>query len=500
VKALILTLLLTASASAQITANGVPNQGITGVSPVQNRPAGSLTLNTAPDNLSGDRHVFNLRTATVSIGNEFDGSISAGSITCPLGVCTGTGYGGRYLFPSPYTSATATCYVKSGSAGGDLATCSPVIAGPAVYGATITGGAGHDFGYYDTSTFHTVAVVAASTTFFMWTVVNNGYSSVGLCPVNTLAGCITSVDQSTGAPALVWMQMQTGGNGGVSNFSYAADNVSGGSPLTPNMIAIPPTDGQVTQALPLQLQVPSNPAGSQVNFLVILPPNYNPTVSNPWVMWMQGDGGSVFDIFNIAVDTQMAQGLSAAGYTVIATDYTSNSCWGNAACVSDIQTAVSSALLQFNLDPIPYCYAGSMGGMVMLNAISHGTLKCRAAEMAFPAVNMSNIYAGGGGAFNSQLQTAYSCASPTTCNAAFLNAGGVPYDPMTIGMKVFSTTPMDVRCSASDATISCSNNGQALVTAVNAVGGSSVFTSCTGAHGDPSCVLPAAAVDFFKQH
>ena len=151
---------------------------------------------------------------------------------------------------------------------------------------------------------------------------------------------------------------------------------------------------QASQPLPVLLQVPSNPSGSQVNFLVLLPPNYNPAATNSWVLWSQGDGGSVFDIFNPSLWANtgaMASGLLAAGYVVVATDFTSSSDWGNPASGLDIATALSQARLQFNLDPLPFVYAGSMGGIRTLNAIAHGQLKARAIEMAFPIPRLAPV-------------------------------------------------------------------------------------------------------------
>jgi len=314
-----------------------------------------------------------------------------------------------------------------------------------------------------------------------------------------MAGCGTQVIDTTAAPPIVTAQEQTSGAGTVSSMKYAADNISGSSPLFPNMIPVV-SPGEANNApLPILTYVPSNPAGSNVNFTVILASNYNPAATNPWVMWIQGDGGLCADIFNIAVDTQMADGLLAAGYSLVCTDFTSQTDWGNPASGLDLTTALAQARLEFNLDPRPYVYAASMGGMRVLNAITHGIIQPRAMEMAFPAYSMSNIYAGGSGGFNSQLQTAYSCSSVPTCNAAF-----VGYDPSApvsgATAALINKVPMDVRCSASDTTINCAANGQALVTAVTAAGGTATFTACTGAHGDPSCVLPAAAIDYFNKH
>lgn len=245
-------------------------------------------------------------------------------------------------------------------------------------------------------------------------------------------------------------------------------------------------------AWPVQTTVASNPTGSQVNTYAIVPPTYSYQAQTPWVLYLHGDGQYGSAIFG-GNDNTLIQALAYAGYLVVSTDYTSITCWGNPACTQDVASVIANYQAYFNLAPHPYVIEESMGGLVSLNSVFHGTLTPRAVVGLYPVFSLASLYDNGSGTYASQIQTAYNFSSPSGYAAA--TAG---YDPALDPIGTFVNIPFDIWCSSSDTVVSCANNGQALVNAINAAGGSATYNASSGNHGDPSNFDPAAVVSFFN--
>jgi hypothetical protein len=460
-----------------------------GTVPAENRYLGSISGGAEPDNMQGDRAAIDFRTPL-----QFD-TVGGGTPTLANGIASGTWYGERSILGGAVTSYTVQCNAYYTSSA--LVACGGVTSGgtPALYGAAFNGSGA--FGWYDASaTFHSVTTpTTANRWYVLTTVVDNGYSEVSICPSGSVTGCVTSAAQATGAPAVATVQAQTG-PGFIYNFKYATANLSGSSPAFPNVVAVPSGSGRgVSEALPVQLQVPSNPQGGSANLVITLPPSYKPGTTIPWVMWFHGHGGYASDPFTLPLGPPMANAFIQAGYAVVSSDYSQQNCWGDADCVADIQTAVTQARMHFNLDPVPYCYAGSMGGIVLFNAIAHGAIQCRAIEAIFPVTNLASLYNGGSGTYASFIQTDYGFSSPSGYAAA--TSG---YDPSLDSISTFASIPTEIHCSASDTVVPCSTNGQAFAAAITAAGGTANFIASTGDHGDPSNVQPSVAIDWFRNH
>lgn len=191
----------------------------------------------------------------------------------------------------------------------------------------------------------------------------------------------------------------------------------------------------------------------------------------------------------------MGTALLHAGYAVIGTDYTDPACFGDASCVADVKMAAEAARRQFGFKGDPYCVAGSMGGIVALNAIAHGAIHCRAMELLFPIYSLESIYHGNQTELIAQINRDYQVKTPSDYKAATLG-----YDPALDAPSTFRSTPMDIHCSVADEIVPCTQNGKALAATVSAVGGTATFTPCRGGHGNPSCIVPAAVIEFFREH
>ncbi|HEX5283487.1 MAG TPA: hypothetical protein VFW30_05155 [Bryocella sp.] len=226
-----------------------------------------------------------------------------------------------------------------------------------------------------------------------------------------------------------------------------------------------------------------------MDVVLALPPHYRWIGARGWVLWFHGYKN--FDTSMIyGLGEPMGKALLKSGYILVGPDYRNNACFGNAPCVDDIRRTVELAHSQLHLKRDPYCVGWSMGGIIMLNSVAHGVVRCRAAEMVFPAYNLASIYAEGWPSFTDAIQKGYGFHAADGYAAA--TAG---YDPALDAPSSFRSIPMDIHCSATDVVLQCANNGEALAKKLGAK-----FTPCQGAHGDASCIVPDAAVALFKEH
>jgi len=243
-------------------------------------------------------------------------------------------------------------------------------------------------------------------------------------------------------------------------------------------------------------QVASGTGTGLVNTYAIVPKNYLPGEQRPWVIYNHGSLQTGVAIFSGSQNT-VVDALIQNGYIVIASDYNSTTCWGNAACVQDIANEQAQYKAVLNLSSDPYVIMESMGGMVTLNSIYYGALKPKAVVGWYPVYSLGGIYTGtgGSGSFNSAIQVAYNFTSPTQYATA--TAG---YDPALDPIGVFSSIPIDIWCSPSDVTVFCVDNGELLAQRINAAGGSATYNVSSGLHGDASNFNPIAVVNFFNSH
>jgi acetyl esterase/lipase len=301
-----------------------------------------------------------------------------------------------------------------------------------------------------------------------------------------------------------------GGTSGASTF------IGVGSPVTPNNIQVESTsalDGMrlvrfvVGGGATYTLDIPMFPGASNSATVVqlndahsvptwaIIPPTYRVGVQSPWVIFDHGAGQSGLAISTDAHDNLLINALVQAGYVVVSSSYTTQNCWGNPQCVTDIAAVQTQWKSYLNLAPQPYVVAESMGGMVTWNAITHGALAPRAVVGIYPACNLSAMYGAGFGLFVSDIQTDYGFSIPSGYAAA--TAG---YDPMLAPVSKFTGIPILMWASYADTTILRSQNEDPFAAAINAAGGNVVVNTSTGNHGDVSNFNPQAVVDFFAAH
>jgi hypothetical protein len=189
----------------------------------------------------------------------------------------------------------------------------------------------------------------------------------------------------------------------------------------------------------------------------------------------------------------LSAALLRAGYTLVSPDYSDRTCWGSADCDQDVQIAIRSVRDRFHLRGDPYVYSMSMGGLVALNAVAHGFLHPRALYGSYPVFSLSSMYQGKREMFSDSIRRVFHFEQDA--DYAVSTRG---FDPSLDNAGNFAAFPVRVACSDEDTTVNCSENGRALVNAVQRAGGAATFLRCHGNHGDASCIPPADVVAFFS--
>lgn len=225
----------------------------------------------------------------------------------------------------------------------------------------------------------------------------------------------------------------------------------------------------------------------------LVPSSYTLTKPAPWIIYDHGFGQSMTWILENPPQSSFIQSLAAAGYIVVASDYRSLSCWGDADCVEDIANLQTLWRAKLNLAPKPFVIGVSMGGIVTWNAVSHGALAPAAVVGIFPACNLANMYADPG--FTPSIQEAYGFATSSEYPQA--TAGS---DPALVPPSTFARFPIQIWASNSDTVVLTSQNEIPFAAAVNAAGGDVVLHPTRGDHGDPSNFDAPAVIAFFSAH
>ncbi len=249
---------------------------------------------------------------------------------------------------------------------------------------------------------------------------------------------------------------------------------------------------------PTKLTVPTNPPGRSNDTYAVLPPNELPGNKHPWVIYITGHaqpGCAIMGCSGWPNQGALTAALARAGFVVVAIDMSSLTNWGNANATLDVRALANLWPRYLNLASRPYVIAESMGGIIALNSIAHGTLRPQAIVGIYPVYSLSSMYAAGAGTFAREIQAAYGFRGPSSYAAATS-----AYDPALVPASTFASIPMWISCSSGDTAVNCAANGQALVNAVNEAGGSATYNPATGNHGDISNFDTAAVVSFFESH
>jgi acetyl esterase/lipase len=226
----------------------------------------------------------------------------------------------------------------------------------------------------------------------------------------------------------------------------------------------------------------------------VLPTNFDPSKTYPWVIFDHGSdqfGASIVE--GDPKIQSLATALSAAGYVVASSEYRVEDCWGNQSCVEDISALYDAFMEKMNLDPRPFVIGVSMGGIVTWNAVLHGDFVPRAVAGISPACNLANMYKTG--LFTKTIDNDYGFTNPSKFSIA--TAG---YDPIgSENLVPLTKFPIMMWASYGDTTVNRTMNADLLASSVNALGGSVTVITTTGNHGDSSNFpQPDAVVSFFN--
>jgi hypothetical protein len=237
-----------------------------------------------------------------------------------------------------------------------------------------------------------------------------------------------------------------------------------------------------------------------VNTIAHLPANYNPTVKNKCVIFFHGSGGSAKDLWLYTSENSLLTGLLNAGYVVIASDYTSNKCWGNPQSQTDIDNLITQYKKYLNIEDKFYLLLESMGGITGFNAIAHcqnlNIYNVNAIVGIYPTANLEALYNNGTGSLAPDIATAYGITDSSQFQT---KTSG--YDPLNDNDgKGFARIPMLFWSSYGDTVVPRISNSDAWSAKMNGLGGNVVVNTSTGNHGDTSNFVPSAVVDFFNKY
>ncbi len=230
----------------------------------------------------------------------------------------------------------------------------------------------------------------------------------------------------------------------------------------------------------------------------LIPASYRPGVQSPWVLYNHGYGGSGQGITNEGGLQNLVNGLVQAGYVVVASNYSNNTCMGNNPCVIDDELVQQLWGQYLNLAPQPYVIGESMGGLVTWNSIIHGKLHPRAVWGTYPICNLAAVYAD---TTNPTLQAAITSSFGINGGNPYATATA-GYDPM-LSISSFLSFPIIITSSYADVTVYRATNADPFAAAVNAAGGNATVLTSTGVHGDSSNFTPAvvsAIIKFFQDN
>lgn len=230
-----------------------------------------------------------------------------------------------------------------------------------------------------------------------------------------------------------------------------------------------------------------------VTLNLVLPANFDPSRTYPWVIFNHGAGQLGSAIATGDPNTQgLAAALSAAGYVVVSSNYRTQNCWGNQACVEDIRNLYDAFTQKLHLEARPFVIGTSMGGIVSWNAIIHGDFVPQAVVGIFPACNLPDMY--NNPSFARDIQKDYGFTNRS--NFAIATKG---FDPVgSENLEPLTKFPILMWSSYGDQAVKKTANADLLASKVNALGGSASVITTTGDHGDISNFQPDALVNFFN--
>lgn len=187
----------------------------------------------------------------------------------------------------------------------------------------------------------------------------------------------------------------------------------------------------------------------------------------------------------------LRQALMADGYALVSAD-DSGDRWGNPDSVGNY-TALVNWLRSKVYSGKLFMLAYSMGGLPMLNSISHSTLSPAAVTAICPVCDL--VVMRSDATFTASIDAAWGSSSEET-----LIANSAGYDPMTTSKALFGGIPYQFNVGASDTIVPASQHTDlfqpvidpyALSTEVNVLG--------TG-HGPAACFDPAVILPHFNSH
>jgi pimeloyl-ACP methyl ester carboxylesterase len=223
----------------------------------------------------------------------------------------------------------------------------------------------------------------------------------------------------------------------------------------------------------------------------VIPASYRPEIQWPWVIYNHGYGQRGSDIYSDSHLRPLVESLALAGYIVIASDYRSTNCWGNAECDADIANLQDVWRAHLNLKPRPYVIGESMGGIVTWNAIAHRKLRPAAVVGIYPACSLAAMYPIG--TLGYSIEAAYGFSSPG--QLAIATEG---YDPILDPPSDFAGFPIVMWASYADKVVARSANEDPFAAAINAAGGKVMIHTSRGNHGDSSNFDPGSVIKFFS--
>ncbi len=225
-------------------------------------------------------------------------------------------------------------------------------------------------------------------------------------------------------------------------------------------------------------------------FFVAYPPTASIGVPIPLVVYCHGAGETEFSIFGRKPKEEVIATLTANGYFVMTSQANDNN-WGNAASQATIK-ALYDALVGSGWDFSRVVFVGqSMGGLDGLSMLANSTdwPTAKGFYGLASVCSLSNMYGGGAGTYEAQIEAAYSFADPTGYAAA--TAG---HDPLLLTASLFNGKRLRFCASSADTVVDKAANSDAMSAHVAANATEFGIITHTGDHGSDVLFEHAADV------
>lgn len=211
-----------------------------------------------------------------------------------------------------------------------------------------------------------------------------------------------------------------------------------------------------------------------------------PSTSGTLIIYHHGVGEDKTAWTSDPLKSELRTALLDEGYILAASNAHGEN-WGNANSIADYNALYADAIGRYIVTKVIFI-SQSMGGMSGLNCIQNGTIPVAGWVGIYPACNLAWCYANG---FTAAINTAYGISGDYAAKTA-------GYDPVLLDGTHF-TTRMRFYASASDTTVSKTNNSDAMATVVNGHAAENTVVVCSGNHGDPSHFQPSDVIAFIKR-